>query len=123
GGGGGGGRGGVEEERPADALSVEVAPLDPEVVEQGDVVGGVGAPAVLGGDGGVGLAAGVPLVHGDHPERRGELGDGVHRGRGAAPHIDDRLQAGGGEGEDGESLAVLLVVDRGPVVLKARHVG
>jgi len=99
----------VQDERPADALTVEMAPVDAEVVEEGDVIGGVAVPAVLRGDRGAGLAAGVALIHRDHAEVRRPLGGGVDRRGGLAPHLDHRLQARGREGEDGEALAELLV--------------
>ena len=112
----------AHDEGATDALAVQVALVDPQVVEQGDVVGSVGMPAVLGGDGSVRPAAGVALIHGDHPEVRGERSDRVHRSGGAVPDVDDRLQTGGGEGQDGESLAVLFVIDGSAVVFKAWHV-
>jgi hypothetical protein len=43
---------------PPDALAVQVALVDRQVVEQGDVVGRIRVPAVLGGDGSAGPAAG-----------------------------------------------------------------
>ena len=82
----------------------------------------VGMPAVLGGDGGMGLATGVALIHRDHPEVRGELGGGIHGRGGTIPDVDDRLQARGREREDREPLAELLVIDGSVVVCKAGHV-
>ena len=73
----------LHDEGPADTLTVQVALVDSRgLIEQGDVVGGVGVPAgVLRSDGSMGLAASVALIHGDHPEVRGELSRGVHRER------------------------------------------
>src|SRR6516165_9636247 len=51
----------VHDERPADALTVEMAAVDTQAVEQRDVVGRVRVPAVLRGDRGTRLAAGVAL--------------------------------------------------------------
>ena len=106
---------------PADALAEEMAPVDAQVVEHGDVVGGVGVPAVLRGDRRARLAAGIALIHRDHAEIRGELGGRVDRSGGLAPHIDHRLQAGRRKSEDRETLAELLVVDARAVMFKARH--
>src|SRR2546422_747864 len=113
----------ADDERSTDALAVQVAPVDTQVVEQGDVVGGVGVPAVLCGDGSAGLAAGIALIHRDHPEGCRELGGGVDGSGGAAPDLDDRLQARGREREDGKPLAELLVVDGRTVVFKGWHSG
>ena len=49
----------VEDERPADALTVEVAAIDAQVVEQRYVVGGVAIPSVVRGDRGARLTNGV----------------------------------------------------------------
>ena len=94
----------AHDEGPADALAVQVAALDAQVVEQGDVVGGVGVPAVLCGDGRARPAAGIALIHHDHAVVRRELGDRVHGCGGAAPDVDRRLQARRREREDGEPL-------------------
>ena len=112
----------AENEGPTDALAIQVALVDPQVVEQGDVVGKVAVPAVLGGDGCAGLAAGIALIHRDHPEVRGELFGGVHGSGGTVPDVNDRLQARGREREDGEPLAELLVINGSVVVCKAGHV-
>src|SRR3989442_13417996 len=113
----------AHDEGPTDALAIQVAPVDAQVVEQGDVVGGVGVPAVLRADWSAGLAAGIALIHRDHPVVRRELGGGVHGSGGAAPDFDDRLQARGREREDGKPLTELLVVDGRTVVFKRWHSG
>jgi hypothetical protein len=41
-----------------------MTPFDPQMVEQGDVIRRVRVPAVLRGDGGARLAAGVALITG-----------------------------------------------------------
>ena len=112
------GREQTHDEGPTDALTVQVALVDSQMIEQGDVVGSVGVPAVLRRDGSMGLAASVALIHGDHPEVRGELSRGVHGSGGTVPDINDRLQACG-ECQDGESLAKLFVIDRSVVMGKA----
>ena len=111
----------AENKRPTDALAIQVALVDPQVVEEGNMIGQVAVPAVLSGNGRTGLATGVTLIHGDHPEIAGELFRRVHRRGGTAPDGDDRLQASGREGEDREALAELLVVNGRVVVCKAWH--
>src|SRR5690242_6241714 len=100
----------VQDERAADALAVEVTAVDAQMVEEGDVVGGVAVPTVLRGDRGARLAAGVALVHRDDPELVGELRRRVDRRRGLAPHVDDRLQPRRRKGQDRKALAELLVM-------------
>jgi len=112
----------TQDEGPPDALAVQVTLVNPQVVEQGDVVGRVGVPAVLCGNGRVGLATRVALIHRDHPEVRGEFGDGVHGSGGTVPDGDSRLQASGREHEDGKALAEFLVINGSAVVCKAWHV-
>jgi hypothetical protein len=113
----------VEDERPADALAVEMTAIDAQMVEERDVVGGVAIPAVLRGDRGARLAAGIALVHRDDAELVGELGGRVDRRRGLAPDIDDRLQPRRRKSQDRETLAELLVIDARAVLFEARHVG
>jgi hypothetical protein len=67
-----------------------MTPVDPEVVQQGEVIAGVRVPAVLRGDRGAGPPAGVALIHRDQPEAGGELGGGVDRRGRPAPHLDRR---------------------------------
>src|SRR5204863_6177931 len=110
------------DERAADALAVEVAAVDTQMVEEGDVVGSVAVPAVLRGDRGPRLAAGVALIHRNDAEFVGELGRRVDRRRGLAPYVDNRLQPRRRESQDRETLAELLIIDVGAMVLKARHV-
>ena len=100
-----------------------MAAVDAELVEQRDVVGGVAVPAVLRGDRGARLAAGVALVHRNDAKLVGELGRRVDRRRWLAPYVDHRLQPRRREGEDREPLTELLVIDAGAVVFKARDVG
>ena len=97
--------------------------VDAEVVEEGDVIGGVTIPTVLRGDRSARLAAGVTLIHRDHAEIGRELCGGVDRRRRLAPDCDHRLQAGGGEGEDRKPAAELLVIDVSAVMVKTRHIG
>src|SRR5437660_12360284 len=97
--------------------------VDAQMVEERNVVGGVAVPAVLRGDRGARLAAGVALVHRDDAELVGELGSRVDWRRGLAPYVDDRLQPRRRDSQDRETLAELLVIDMGAVVVKARHVG
>ena len=112
----------VEDERAADALTVKVAAVDPQMVEHRDVVGGVAIPAVLCGDRGARLAAGIALIHRDDAVFVGELGGGVDRRRRLAPDIDHRGEPGRREGQDRKALAELLVVNMGAMVVDARHV-
>src|ERR1700746_1921403 len=86
-------------------------------------VGGVGIPAVLRGDWGAGLATSVSLVHRDDTELVSELGGWVDWRRGLAPDVNHRLQPGGREGQNWETLSELLVVDAGAMMVKARHCG
>ena len=112
----------AHDEGSADALAVQMAPVDAQMIQHGDVIGRVGVPAVLRGDGTAGPTAGVALIHRDHAEIWGELGDGVHGRGGAAPDFDGRLQARRREREDGKPPTGLLVVDRSAVVFNAWHV-
>ena len=98
-----------------------MAPVDAQMIEQRDMVGGVGVPAVLRRDRRARLAAGIALIHRDDAELAGEFGRRVDRRRGLAPHLDHRLQSGRREGQDRESLTELLVMDPGTVVFKAWH--
>jgi hypothetical protein len=112
----------IQDERPADALTVEMTAVDAQVVEEGDVVGGIAVPAILRGDRRARLAAGVALVHRDDAELVGELDCRVDRRRGLAPNVDDRLQPRRRESQDRETLAELLVIDARTVLFEARHV-
>ena len=109
----------VPDERPADALAVQVAPVDAQMVEEGDVVGGVAAPAILRGDRSAGLAARIALIHRDDTEFVGEFGGRVDRRQGLAPNVDHRLQPRRRESQDRETLTELLVIDARAVVLQA----
>src|ERR1700741_5210130 len=95
--------------------------IDAQMVEQGDVVGGVGIPGVLRGDWGAGLATSVSLVHRDDAKFVSELLGRIDRRRGLAPDVDHRLQPRGREGQNWETLSELLVVDAGAMMVKARH--
>jgi len=55
----------VEDERPADALAVEVTAVEAQMVEHGNVVVGVGVPIILRAHRGARLAARIALVHRD----------------------------------------------------------
>src|SRR5262249_34976763 len=92
-------------------------------VKHRDVVGGVVVPTVLGADWRARLSPGVALIHDDHAEILGEIGDRVYRRHRLAPHCDDRAQPGRREGEDWKALAVLLVIKVSAVVVDARHGG
>src|SRR5437868_13806497 len=97
--------------------------VDAQMVEERNVVGGVAVPAVLRGDRGARLAAGIALVHRDDAKLVGELGRRVDRRRGLTPYVDDRLQPRRRKSQDRETLAELLVIDAPAVVFEARHVG
>ena len=99
----------AHDERAADALAVEVAALDLQVVEHRDVVRRIRVPAVLRRDRRARLAAGVALVHHDHAIVRRKFRHRVDgRGR-RTPHGDRGLHARRRKREDRESFAVLLV--------------
>src|SRR5690242_652120 len=97
--------------------------IDAQMVEQCDVVSGVGIPAVLRGDRGARLATSVSLVHRDDAKFVSELFGRIDRRRGLAPDVNHRLQPGGREGQNWETLSELLVVDAGAMMVKARHCG
>jgi hypothetical protein len=111
----------AQDEGPTDSLPVQVTLVDPQVVEQGDVIGCAGVPAVLCDDGRMGLAACVALIQREPPEVVGEFGGRVDGRGGAAPEVDARLPARGRKCEDGEPLAELLEIDGRVVVCKAGH--
>jgi hypothetical protein len=113
----------VHDERPADALTVKMAAVDAQTVEQRDVVAGVRVPAVLGVDRGARLAAGVALIHRNDAESVGELGRRIDRRGGLAPHRDRRLQAGRRKGQDREPMAELFIIDACTMMLETRHIG
>src|SRR5262245_3532012 len=98
-----------------------MALLDAQVIEHGDVIGRVRVPAVARADGTARPAARVALVHHDHAEVGGELGDRVHRRGRTAPDLDGRLQPCRCERENGEPAAGLLEVDGSAPVLNGRH--
>src|SRR4029453_7423409 len=111
----------AHDERPADALAVQVALLDAQVIEHGDVVGRVRVPAVARAAGTARPAAGVALIHHDHAEVSGKLGDRVHRCGRPAPDLDGRLQPRRRERENGGPSTGLLEIDGSVPVLDGRH--
>src|SRR5262249_35087310 len=105
------------------ALAIEVAAVDAQMVEQSDVVGGVSVPAVLRGDRSARLAAGIALIHRDHPVVSRPLGGGIDRRRSLTPDRDHRSQPRRRESQDREALAKLLIMNMSAVVFKTRHFG
>src|SRR5579871_628506 len=67
-----------EAERASDALAHDMAALDAEMIEQGNLVCGVAMPAVRRSDRGARLA-GVALVHRDHAEVAGQIDGWIER--------------------------------------------
>src|SRR6202041_811565 len=101
----------VQNKRSTNALTVEMAALDAQMIEQRDVVGSVGVPVVSRGDRGVRLAAGIALVHRDDAVLAREFGGGVDWRRGLAPNVDHRREARRREGQDREAGAEFFVMD------------
>src|SRR4029453_15654852 len=112
--------------RAADTASHDVKAAMAQMVHQGEVIAGVGVPAV-----GLGHAAarvpGVTLVHSDYREPSGKIGHGIHPGwwsarvaRALTPVFELRAQAARGEEQQGKTRAVDLVVDLGVWTLEDR---
>ena len=112
----------------ADAAAHDVELLEAEMVDQRQMVGGEGVPAMVGLDVGHRLA-GVALVHGDHRVLVGERDARIHPreavgivGRYTAPHLDPRGEPARRIEQDGKARTMDLVVDLGIGALQHRHV-
>ena len=104
--------------RPADAGAHQVHLFNVEVVEQGDLVGGVGVPAVVPRYRRL-RASGVALIHCDDSEMLRQRLDRIERT--VCPELDGGTHASGGDKQHRESLAVDFVVDRYVAAVEIRH--
>ena len=102
----------------ADAPAEQMGLFDTEMIQERDVIGGIGVPSVVAGYGGVRLAR-VALIHGDDLEVRRQRFDGIPLG--TAPKWNGGSHAARREKQDRESVAVDFVVKADLAVFESSH--